>query len=122
MPYCPKCGSEITEEMRYCPNCGASVTTSKVSRESYEKHEKEEKHEKGEKHEKFEKHEKQERNRSWVLLGGLILIIFGLVSIVTTYTNLSHMQGAIFLVLVGIIIMIIAFYGAARATRTTPRP
>ncbi|MCK4633901.1 zinc-ribbon domain-containing protein, partial [Candidatus Bathyarchaeota archaeon] len=25
MPYCSKCGSEITEGMRYCPKCGASI-------------------------------------------------------------------------------------------------
>jgi len=25
MPYCPKCGNEITEEMTFCTNCGASL-------------------------------------------------------------------------------------------------
>jgi hypothetical protein len=25
MPYCPKCGNEVNEEMDFCPNCGASL-------------------------------------------------------------------------------------------------
>ena len=123
MPYCSKCGSEIAEEMRYCPKCGASIETSKISREKHEKQEKEEKHEKEEKFEKHEKFEKQESNHSWMLLGGFILIVFGLFSIISTYISLSSTdRGAIFLVLVGIMIMIIAFYGTTKAVRSSPKP
>lgn len=25
MPYCPKCGNEVNEEMDFCPNCGTSL-------------------------------------------------------------------------------------------------
>ena len=109
--------------MRYCPKCGASIGAVRISRESYEKQEKQEKYEKHEKHEKQEKYEKGEGNRSWALLGGLILIVFGLVSIMTTYAHIPSLpSGGILLVLVGIVIMVIAVYGATRATRTNPKP
>ena len=26
MPYCPKCGRQVEENVLYCPNCGASLT------------------------------------------------------------------------------------------------
>jgi len=29
MPYCKKCGKEITEDMNYCPSCGAPTKTIK---------------------------------------------------------------------------------------------
>jgi len=106
--------------MRYCPKCGASIGAARISRESYEKQEKQEKHEK---HEKQEKHEKGEGSRSWVLLGGFILIVFGLVSIVSTYVHIpSLFSGGILLVLVGIVIMVIAVYGVTRAAVTNPKP
>ena len=108
--------------MRYCPKCGASIGAARISRERYEKHEKQEKQEKHEKHEKQEKYEKEEGSRSWALLGGFILIVFGLVSIVTTYGVPSLSRGGIFLVLVGIVIMVIAVYGATRAAMTNPKP
>lgn len=25
MPYCPKCGKEVSSEVRYCPQCGANL-------------------------------------------------------------------------------------------------
>lgn len=109
--------------MRYCPKCGASIGAVRISRESYEKQEKQEKYEKHEKHEKQEKYEKGEGSRSWALLGGFILIVFGLVSIVTTYAHIPSLsRGGILLVLVGIVIMVIAVYGVTRAARTNPKP
>ncbi len=27
MPYCSKCGTQVSEEMSFCPNCGASLTS-----------------------------------------------------------------------------------------------
>lgn len=123
MPYCSKCGTEIAVGMQYCPKCGASIETLRISREKHEKQEKEEKHEKEEKFEKHEKYEKQERNHSWMLLAGFILIVFGLFSIISTYIGLSSTdKGAIFLVLVGVVIMIIAFYGTTKAVRSSPKP
>ena len=106
--------------MRYCPKCGASIGAAR-SREAYEKQEKQEKHEKHEKHEKQEKHEKEETSRFWVLLGGLILIAFGLLSVVVTYFP-SSSYGAVFVVLIGVLIMIIAVYGGVKAASSSPEP
>lgn len=97
--------------MRYCPKCGVSIGAVRISRGSYEKQEKQEKYEKG------------EGSRSWALLGGFILIVFGLVSIVSTYAHIPSLsRGGILLVLVGIVIMVIAVYGVTRAARTNPKP
>lgn len=127
MPYCPKCGSEVSEDMRFCPKCGAAVKAGVVSREIYvrarEKDEKYEKHEKHEKEEKGEKHEKGETGRFWILIGGLILVTLGAVSILTAAFNLPDVwTGASFLVIVGVAIILVAIYGATRASRRSPRP
>ncbi len=106
--------------MEYCSKCGAPLKVERVPREAYEKHEKQEKSEKGE---KAEKHEKGETSRSWVLMGGLILVVLGAVSLATTFLNLPDpWRGAFFLVIIGILIIIFAFYGAAKASRRHPRP
>jgi len=117
LPFCPKCGNEITEEMKYCPKCGASLKAETVS---YEKHEKHEKHEK---EEKAEKHEKGEASRFWALIGGLILVILGVTSLLTTFFGLPEpWQGAFVLIVIGILIIIFAIYGAAKASKRNPRP
>lgn len=106
--------------MKYCPKCGASLKAEMVSREAYEKYEKHEKHEK---EEKAEKHEKGETSRFWALIGGLILVVIGAVSLITTFFDLPDpWRGAIFLVIVGIVIIIVAIYGATRASRRNPLP
>lgn len=47
MPYCAKCGADLTEDARFCPACGAPVgPPERVPYEKYEKREKEEKYEK----------------------------------------------------------------------------
>jgi len=33
MPYCPRCGKEVSEEVRFCPDCGASLRVSRRARE-----------------------------------------------------------------------------------------
>ncbi len=123
MPYCPKCGSEVTGEMEYCPKCGASLEAEKVSREVREKQEKNEKHEKDEEDEKTEKHEKDETSRFWILIGGLILVVIGATSLMTTFFGLPDpWRGAFFLVIIGIVVIIFALYGATRASRRSPQP
>jgi len=103
--------------MEYCPKCGASLKAKIVTREAYEKHEKQEKHEK---EEKAEKHEKGETSRFWALIGGLILIILGAGSIIAKALNQDF--GPFFLVIVGALIIILAIYGATRASKGSPRP
>ena len=113
--------------MEYCSKCGAPLKTARVSRrEAYEKHEKHEKHEKQEKDEKAEKtekHEKGEASRFWMLIAGLIIIVIGATSLTATLFNIPDpWRGAFFFVIVGVIIIIFAIYGATRATRRSPRP
>jgi len=106
--------------VKYCPKCGASLKVGAVPGEAYEKYEKHEKHEK---EEKAEKHEKGETSRFWALIGGLILLVIGVTSIISTFFDVPDpWRGAFFLVIVGIIIIIVAFYGAAKASKRNPRP
>lgn len=121
MPYCPKCGNEVSEEMKYCPRCGAVLKAEAIAGgEAYEKYEKHEKQEKGE---KAEKHEKGETGRFWALIGGLILVVLGATSLITIVFRLpSQWRGAFFLVVVGMLFIVLAIYGATRASRRHPRP
>jgi F0F1-type ATP synthase assembly protein I len=106
--------------MEYCPKCGAPLKSARVYREAYEKYEKHEKQEKAEKAEKTEKHEKGEASRFWALIAGLIIIVLGATSLMATLFNID--SGPFFLIIVGILIIIFAIYGATRATRRSPRP
>jgi predicted ATP-dependent serine protease len=126
LPYCSKCGSKVAEDIAYCPKCRASLKAEPVTRqvrEKGEKREKDEKQEKEEKGEKGEKHEKGETSRFWVLVGGLMLVILGLVSFVTILFEVSEpLRGASFLVVLGTFIIIIAIYGAVKASQRNPQP
>jgi hypothetical protein len=121
MSYCPKCGSKVTEEMSFCPKCGAPVKIEQAppvtTRREYRRREKEE--EKGEKHEKQEKREKGEKGEKGEygflgpLVGGLILIFLG----VTWWLGINQtldwkILWAFFLLMVGIVIILAAIYGA----------
>ncbi|MEM2111431.1 MAG: zinc ribbon domain-containing protein [Candidatus Bathyarchaeia archaeon] len=123
MPYCPKCGSQVEEEMTFCPKCGAALKAEQpryvAERIKGEKEEKYEKKEKKEKTEKTEKHEKREYAFIGPLIGGLILIIIGLMSYlhVTGYVR-KEIVGAFFLVILGVLVII----GAIFAARRTPKP
>ncbi len=35
MPFCPKCGFQVSEQMQFCPRCGASLISSTVQRRGY---------------------------------------------------------------------------------------
>ena len=128
---CPKCGSEVSDEMSFCPRCGAPLkmqsplptgTRSKQYRRN-EKSEKGEKREKEEKGEKNEKGEKQGYGFLGPLIGGLILIFLG----VTFWLELAGvLSGAyvwsFFLLLVGIVIIIAALYAAFVLSKRHPKP
>lgn len=136
MPHCPKCGTEVREEMVFCPNCGSPLkveqpsTETTLSRPSY-RAEKMEKHEKAEKGEKQEKEEKQEKTAEYEKLefgvigpsiAGLILIFLGLVF----YLQITGLLGreaalALFLILIGSIIIVVAVYASVTAGRRHPR-
>lgn len=121
MSYCQKCGSKVTEEMSFCPKCGAPVKIEPAppvtTRREYRRREKEE--EKGEKHEKQEKHEKGEKGEKGEygflapLVGGLILIFLGATWWLGMNKTLDwNMLWAFFLLMVGVVIILAAIYGA----------
>jgi uncharacterized membrane protein YvbJ len=119
MPYCPKCGAEVSEGMDFCPKCGATLgpLPPRMRRE------KEEKHEKREKSEKAEKHEKREYGYIGPLIGGLILIAVGLMAYLHTIKpEYTREWGAILLIAVGAIILVIAIYAAMTAAERSPKP
>jgi F0F1-type ATP synthase assembly protein I len=138
MSYCQKCGNKVREDMSFCPNCGATLkavqptAAAQPTPSRAEKEEKGEKHEKGEKREKeekdqrekrekTEKHEKREYGFAGPLVGGLILILFGLMFIITLTTTISWgVIGAFFAVIIGIIIIVGAIYAATMASRRHP--
>ena len=134
MSYCPKCGSKIDEGMSFCPNCGAPVNIAPgatapsaptaPTRKEYRRREKEQ--EKGEKHEKEEKGEKGEKREGGFLaplVGGLILVFLGVVWwLGLNGTFECRTLWALFLVMVGIVIIIAAIYGAFVLRKRHPTP
>jgi hypothetical protein len=136
MSNCPKCGAKIREEMNFCPKCGATLkaekvtaaapttappTTQHVKVEKEEKHEKEEKGEKNEP-EKGERYEKRESAFIGPLVGGFVLIFAGL-AFYAMLTGMFSWQtvGALFFVVIGIIVIAGAVYAATMASRRHPR-
>jgi len=131
MPYCPKCGAKVDEEMAFCPKCGAALKveqspteampTTPSRAEKAEKHEKHEKEEKREKEEKAEKYEKREFGVIGPLIGGLILIFLGFIFYLQVTGILrGDVAFALFLIIVGILIIVGALYAARTAARRHP--
>jgi uncharacterized membrane protein YvbJ len=123
MPYCFKCGAEVEEDMAFCPKCGAPLkvgeTTAEAKPKVTVKEEKTEKHEKGEKREKTEKHEKREFSFIGPLIGGLILIFLGLMSYLQIVGFVERrLLGALFLVLIGVIVIILGLAAWRRHPKT----
>ncbi len=122
MPYCQKCGAEISEGTNFCPKCGAALGPLSP-RARREKKEKGEKNEKGEKAEKAEKHEKGEFGYIGPLIGGLILIAVGFMAYLTRISPTYVLNwGPILLIVVGIIILVIAIYAVMTAAGRSPKP
>ncbi len=120
MPYCPKCGAEITEEMTFCPKCGAPLKAAAPSaptdwRAERRERRRQEKGEKNEKQEKGEKNEKREHPFLWPLIGGLILILLGAAGYLQILGyNLWQYTGPIIFIIIGLAIIIGALFGMAR--------
>jgi len=124
---CPKCGSNVSEEMSFCPRCGASLKAEQVTARAppvtYRKDEKAEKREKSEKSEKGEKREKGEYSFVGLLIGGLIVMLVGLVAYVDiTGIASGRLVWAVFLVIIGLVIIIGAIYVALTVPRRHPKP
>jgi hypothetical protein len=127
MSYCPKCGNPVDDSMTFCPRCGASLkgapTPQPIPPPAYRP--KNEKAEKNEKHESREKQEKGERGFVGYLIGGLILITFGLFSVLQLsgyFLANSGQAWAVMLLIIGLIIIIGAIYVALVARRHSPNP
>ena len=124
MPYCPKCGAEVDENMTFCPKCGAPLKGAPPASAPdwrRDRHERRmnEKAEKNEKHEKGEKYEKREHPFIGPLIGGLILIFLGIVAYLQILGyNLWQYAWPVFLIIIGLVIIIGAL--AATARRRNP--
>ena len=135
MSYCPKCGNKVDETMVFCPHCGASLkgtpTIQPTPTQRYPRNEKSEKNEKQEKQtnrdrpEKAENQEKGERGFVGFLIGGLILITFGLFSVLQLsgyFGTNSGQNWALMLLVIGVIIILGAIYVALVARKRSPQP
>lgn len=129
MPYCPKCGNQVEENMTFCPRCGASLKletprpTPPPPPPSYHKDEKSEKGEKNEKNEpeKGEKHEKGEFGFVGWLIGGIIVIVIGLLAYLRAINFIrSDFEGPLVILAIGVLIIIVAVYIAATARKRHP--
>jgi len=137
MSYCPKCGNKVDETMIFCPKCGASLKMGAASQAAPtatyppyrdEKHEKREKQEKPEKHEEKygEKHEKAGGGYGF-LIAGILIVLLGLLAYINATTNFfSSLSGpvasALFLVVIGVLIVIAGIYYSMRSRRRNPVP
>jgi len=128
MVYCPKCGNEVDENMAFCPRCGAPLRAEAPVR-AVRRGEKAEKQEKGEKQEKQEpekgeKYEKGEFGFMGWLIGGLILIVIGAMAFLNVYYHFvtTALGWALFLLVIGVIIIVVAVYFAVTAKKRSPSP
>jgi len=132
MSYCPKCGTKVDPTMTFCPNCGAPLKPETASQpgstSTYPPYYRHRHHEKDEKHD--EKHgEKYEKGGSGVgyLIGGIVIVVIGLLAYINATTNFFHgitgqEASAIFLVIVGILIVVAGIYYSSRSRRRNPTP
>jgi uncharacterized membrane protein YvbJ len=125
MPYCPKCGSKVTEDMTFCPKCGSSLQAAPSAQQKPAAPARGEKGEKHEKEEKGEKKEKPEKGGFWLaglIIGGILLIIIGFIS----FLNISGLirrefASAITIVIIGAVIILGAIYAFVVAGRRHPK-
>jgi len=132
MPYCPKCGNQIEDNMTFCPRCGAPLkveTPAQAAPASVaQRSEKGEKNEKGEKQEKQEpekgeKHEKGRHGFLGFLIAGLVLVFLGIIAYydITVGLPRSELMGPVMLLVIGIAIIIVGVYAAMMAKRRNPQ-
>jgi len=130
MPYCPKCGNEVQENMAFCPRCGAPLKMEAPPQpapapapQRVEKAEKGEKREKQEKHEpeKGEKHEMNQFGFIGLVIGGLVLIILGFFAYLRVSNIMTDGMGnALTLLVIGLIIIVVGIYVASMTRRRYP--
>ena len=128
MSYCPKCGNKVDETMTFCPRCGASLKMEAAGPSPPKPVYRDAKSEKGEKNEKNEpekreKHEKGEFGYTGWLIGGIVIIIIGFLSLARATNFLpSPYEGALTLLVIGIVVIIVAIWISTKARKRNPRP
>jgi uncharacterized membrane protein YvbJ len=130
MSYCPKCGNKVDETMTFCPRCGASLKMEQAPPRptpppAYRRDEKSEKHEKNQQQqgEKGEKHEKGGSGHIGWLIGGMVVILIGILAFLQAAGMLnSAYNNAIFLLVIGIALVVIAVYFSTMAKKRNPAP
>jgi hypothetical protein len=134
MPYCPKCGNKVEENMTFCPRCGAPLKIEAQAAQApsapsappqppmrNEKQEKGEKQEKQQQQEKGEKHEKGEFGYVGFLIGGLVVIVLGVIAFLrVSGTLVDAWEGPLTLLVIGVAIIIVGVYVALLARRRYP--
>ncbi len=136
MPYCPKCGNQVDENMTFCPRCGASLkveapaqaaapTAAPAPPPAPQRAEKSEKGEKREKQQQPEKGEKQEKGGTsgfiGFLIAGLVLVLLGAIAYSSAVGWLSgNFVGPVVLVIIGVVIIVAGVYVATMAKRRYP--
>lgn len=141
MSTCPNCGAKIREDMNFCPKCGTSIKTQQAAApaptptapqpvpapraEKEEKREKEEKEEKGKRGERMEKEYRygaREYSFMGPLIGGLVLIFLGIAFYLMLTSGVRwETLGALFFIVIGIIVIAGAAYAATMAARRHPQ-
>ena len=137
VPYCPKCGAEVNEEMAFCPKCGASLMAEqpvdwrkqlRESRREWRERRRELRRqrreaERSEMEGEWEKAEMHEYVFLGPLIGGSVFIVFGvlLYFLVTGVFSVKTLA-ALFFVVIGVIIIAAAVYSIVVAERRHPRP
>jgi uncharacterized integral membrane protein len=113
MTFCPKCGAPL--------KMGATAQAGPTTYPPY-RHEKQEKHD--EKHR--EKHEKAGGGYGF-LIGGVLIVILGLLAYINATTSVFHSlsgpaASALFLIVIGILIVVAGLYYSMRSRRRNPVP
>jgi uncharacterized membrane protein YeaQ/YmgE (transglycosylase-associated protein family) len=125
MPYCPKCGNKVEDNMTFCSRCGAPLKAETAAQPApaLQKSEKNEKGEKQEKQEKDEKHEKSGGGFIGFLIAGLVLAFIGVIAYYDVTTGLpnSELLGPVILLIIGIALVVVAIYYVMKARSRNPR-
>ena len=101
MPYCPKCGTEVSEDDDYCTKCRTPLKEGVVYRRI------ERRDEKDEKDEKNEKGEKGENDRFGPIIGGLIVVWLGVLLMLSNQNLIRSSDfGGYFLMGIGAILIL----------------
>jgi hypothetical protein len=101
MPYCPKCGKEVSEDADYCTKCQAPLKEGVVYRRVNRRNEKDEKDEKN------EKGEKGEEDKYGPIIGGLIVTWLGTLLLLSNQNIIRSSDfGGYFLMGIGAILVV----------------